>query len=127
MKSYNIKYKKESKELIAICLECSLDMIKSDIHNMGGTILSIETKNHLVPKKDINPVIIEKNEYYISRYNFFYKKHKNSKITTEVYNDIKKKLKDLKEEVDNKIEFQEKFEEYLKTNHILEKKIKNSK
>lgn len=118
MKCYNIKYIKHTKELIATCSEYSLNMIKKDIEDMGGSILSIEVKRPLKAKKENDPVITEKNKYYASMYNLFYKKYKNKKISMQLFNEIKEKLRELKNKVNNKTEFQEIFEEYLKDKDI---------
>lgn len=118
MKLFDIKYKKDSKELVATCSEHSLNMIRKDIENMGGSVVSIKMKTPLLPNRDKDPLKIEKNEYYRSRYNFFYKKHENGRINTELFKKIKDKLRELKEETKDKAEFQEKFEEYLKDNNI---------
>jgi len=118
LKLFDIKYKKDSKELVATCSEHSLNMIRKDIENMGGSIVSINMKTPLIPNKDKDPLKIEKNEYYRSRYNFFYKKHESGRISTELFKKVKDKLRELKEETKDKAEFQEKFEEYLNDNNI---------
>jgi len=117
MELYNIKYIKNSKEQIATCSEYSLRNIRKDIEDSGGRILSIEIRESLEVKKE-DPVKKEKTKYYVSRYNYFYNKHEKKKITTEVFNNIKDKLRELRNETIDRKDFQEKFEDYLKLNKL---------
>lgn len=118
MKVFNVYYIKNSKKQVATCSEYSLSNIRKEIESMGGRILSIEMREPLVSKKQEDPIKKEKTKYYVSRYNYYYKKHENKRITTEVFNNIKDMLRELKNETNNKTEYQEKFEQFIKDNNL---------
>lgn len=118
MKVFNVYYIKNSKKQVATCSEHSLNNIRKDIENMGGRVLSIEIREPKGIKKQEDPVKKEKSKYYVSRYNYYYKKHENKRISTDDFIKVKDKLRELKNDTKSLIEYQEKFEQFLKDNNL---------
>ncbi len=122
MKTYTIVYKIGKKQETIECSECSLQMFLDKYIKEKGKIISTIAHKPVIRKvkvKDIN--IMQKENFYNSKYHFYYKKYKNRLINEKQFCEIKKIIKDLKREYKTREECEIKFEEYKKsTNNILQ-------
>lgn len=118
MKIYEIKYIRNSEELITTCAEYSLSNITKTIEDSGGKIISINLKTALKGEDENKQIKSEIQKYYLKKYNAYYKKYKRGKISNEVFFNIKETLKKLNDENITIKEFQNKFEQFLKENNL---------
>ena len=74
----------------------------------GSKVISIFVKD-TKSKKPLDTNKVEKNKYYNSRYNYYYKQYKSNKIDELTFNRIKKALKRIRKECSNLKEFSDRF------------------
>lgn len=121
MKIYEIKYIRNSEELITTCAEYSLSNITKTIEDSGGKIISINLKTALKGEDENKQIKNEMEKYYLQKYNAYYKKYKRGKISNEVFFNIKEILKKLKSEKNDIKEFQTEFDKFLIENNLIKK------
>lgn len=98
--------------------QCSIYYLHKYIDKLiedGSRIICIFA-NNVKSNKPLDSNVEEKNKYYNSRYNNYYRQYKSNKIDEDMFNRIKIKLKELKENCNDKKEF---FDEFT----IFEKEI----
>lgn len=116
LKTYGIVYQVRGKQPETIeCTKYSLQKYIEHFAQENAKVLCIVT--HSLKKKekprDINKE--EKLRYYNNQYSNYYKRYKNGKIDVVAYEEIKKKLKELKNVCKTREEYQVQFEAYKKS------------
>ena len=79
--------------------QCSIYYLHKYIDKLiedGSRIICIFA-NNVKSNKPLDSNVEEKNKYYNSRYNNYYRQYKSNKIDEDMFNRIKIKLKELKE------------------------------
>ena len=86
-------------------------IVSSESVNNGlyENCFNITTKKDTKSKKPLDTNKVEKNKYYNSRYNYYYKQYKSNKIDELTFNRIKKELKRIRKECSNLKEFSDRF------------------
>ena len=107
-KTFKIIYELNSETHNIECSEYYLHEYIDKILENGSNVMSIYAKDTKSKKQqDINK--IEKNKYYNSKYNYYYKQYKSNKIDIVTFNKVRDVLKNLRNESSNLKEFSNKF------------------
>lgn len=111
MKLFDIKYSENNKNDIISCSESSLKHSKEWASINGRKIISISER--LQPKKTNMPFdkdIVEKKNYYYSKYSTEKSRLNRNKISKEEFNERIKLLKTLRIECKTKEQFRKRYE-----------------
>ena len=115
MKLFDIKYSENNKNDIISCSESSLKHFKEWASINGRKIISISER--LQSKKAnvaLNKDIIEKNNFYYSKYSTEKSRLNRNKITKEEFDERIKLLKTLRIECKTKNQFRKRYEKIYK-------------
>ena len=112
-RTFKIIYEINGETFNTGCSEYSLHEYIDKILEDGSKVISIFVKD-TKSKKPLDTNKVEKNKYYNSRYNYYYRQYKSNKIDEDMFNRIKIKLKELKENCNDKKEFLDEFTIFAK-------------
>ena len=112
-KTFKIIYELNEKTINTECSAYSLHEYIDELIENGSRIICLLAKNNK-SKKPLDENKVEKNKYYNSRYNYYYKQYKSNKIDKITFDKIKEELKTLRKDSKNVKEFADKFVIYEK-------------
>ena len=95
-KTFKIIYMLDGKTMNTQCSIYYLHKYIDKLIEDGSRIICIFA-NNVKSNKPLDSNVEEKNKYYNSRYNYYYRQYKSNKIDEDMFNGIKIKLKELKE------------------------------
>lgn len=107
-KTFKIIYSLNGKSFDTECSAYSLHEYIDKLIEDGSKVICLFAKNNK-SKKPLDTNKVEKNKYYNSRYNYYYKQYKSNKIDELTFNRIKKELKRIRKECSNLKEFSDRF------------------
>jgi len=100
-KTFKIIYMLDGKTMNTQCSIYYLHKYIDKLIEDGSRIICIFA-NNVKSNKPLDSNVEEKNKYYNSRYNYYYRQYKSNKIDEDMFNGIKIKLKELKENCNDK-------------------------
>lgn len=107
-RTFKIIYEINGETFNTGCSKYSLHEYIDKILEDGSKVISIFVKD-TKSKKPLDTNKVEKNKYYNSRYNYYYKQYKSNKIDELTFNRIKEALKRIRKECSNLKEFSDRF------------------